>query len=189
MELQNLIKKRRSVRRFKQNKISKEELLTISEAACFAHSLGNRQRLRYLLACENKELECIYRHSSLGLISNGEQGLTPLKNAPPVYILICCDHPDSKINFADAGAAFQNMALSALELKISLFWIHAFSSDAIKRDLQLKQDIIAIIALGQPAENPIAIHIDTSEAADYINLDNKHTRTPKFKPSSLISFL
>ena len=163
--------------------------MTISEAACFAHSLGNRQRLSYLLVSEDEALECIYRHSSLGLISNGELGLTPAEQAPPAYILICCDNADSKFNFADAGAAFQNMALSALELKLALFWIHAFSNQAIKRELQLEHDILAVIALGQPAENPVAIHIDKNEASDYINLDNKHTRTPKFKPSSLISFL
>lgn len=188
MELQDIIKKRRSARRFKQDKLSRQTLLAVSEAGCFAHTLCNRQVLRFVIIENEQALNNLYKHCSLGLASAGEKGLTPQEYAPPAYIVICSDNKSPE-NYADAGAAFQNMALSGMEEKLALFWIHAFSEKALRRDLNISQEILAVIAIGYPTETPSAQHIALDEAQNHLNLDGSLKKVTKFKPSSLITWL
>lgn len=189
MNLQDLIKKRRSVRRFRQEQIAKQDLHTILESATYAHSLGNRQILRFLVTQNTEKLDIIFKHTSLGIISNGEAGLSKEEFAPPAYILVCCDCTPSNAAYADLGSAFQNMALSAGELNLNLFWIHAFSEKTLQKELHIDSNIVAVLAIGSPAENPTACHVDPHELQDYVAFQERHQKTPKLKPSHLIKWL
>ena len=189
MNLLDLIKKRRSVRRFRQEDFNKEDLLTVLESATYAHSLGNRQALRFLVTTDPDKLNIIYNHTSLGMISDGEAGLTASEFAPTAYIIVCSQTTPSSAIFADLGAAFQNMALCATEVNLSLFWIHAFSDKTLKKELQINHHILAVLALGIPAENPSACHVEPHEMQDYVSFQDRHQKTPKLKPSHLIKWL
>ena len=79
MDFLELMKKRRSIRKFKQEAIPKEGLLNLIEPACFAHSLCNRQSLRFWIVMDPQRADFIYQHSSLGSVSDGEGGLTTEK--------------------------------------------------------------------------------------------------------------
>ena len=190
MDFLELIKKRRSIRKFKQTPVNRESLLTLIETACFAHTLCNRQRLRYWIVLEPQKVDFIFQHSSLGWVTDGEEGLTTEKFAPPAYIAITTDGASCNADFADAGSAFQNMAIMSMELQLGLFWIHAFSGEIIKNFLQVpeEQTIMALIAVGHPAETPVAINIDPSEAEQYFNKKDKAQKVPKLKTKYMVSW-
>lgn len=190
MDFLELMKKRRSIRKFKQEAISKEQLLNLIEPACFAHSLCNRQALRYWIVMAPQRADFIYQHSSLGSVADGENGLTPEKFAPPSYIIVSTIGEPGNADFADAGAAFQNISIMSMQMNLGLFWIHAFSGKIIKSFLNLpeEQTIMAIIAVGRPAENPIAINIDPTEVNQFFNSNEKVQKVPKLKTKYLIDW-
>jgi nitroreductase len=190
MDFLDLNKKRRSIRRFKQDEVKREDLLNLIEVACFAHSVCNRQSLRYMIIMDKAKVNDIYEHSSLGLVIKGEAGLTEKEFAPPAYILVMAQGSPSHIDFADAGASFQNMALMAMELKLGLFWIHAFAGDVLKKSLQVpaEQKIISIIAVGKPAETPMAVSVAPGEGEKFYDSSDKHQKVPKLRSQYMVSW-
>jgi nitroreductase len=190
MDLLALIKKRRSIRKFKSKSLSRESLLNLIEAACFAHSICNRQRLHFWIITDPQIVDVVYQHSCIGSPHDGDTGLTPANAAPPVYIAISVKGAPSNADHADVGAAYQNMALMSLELGLGLFWIHAFSEEMIKgfSPISEEQSILSLVAVGAPAENPVAINIDPSEAEHYYNLNETHTTIPKLKTKYMVSW-
>ena len=59
MDLLALIKKRRSIRKFKSKSLSRESLLNLIEAACFAHSICNRQRLHFWIITDPQIVDVV----------------------------------------------------------------------------------------------------------------------------------
>ncbi|MCM8535279.1 MAG: nitroreductase family protein [Lentisphaeraceae bacterium] len=190
MDLLDLIKKRRSIKKFKQKPVERESLLNLIETACFSHSICNRQNIRYWVVQDPAKVDFVYQHSSLGWVIDGEDGLTDEKFAPPAYIAVTVPGSASHADYADAGAAFQNMALMSLQTQLGLFWIHAFSEEILKSFLNLpeEQTIIALIAVGHPAESPVAINIDPVDADKFFNLKDKAQKVPKLKTKYIVSW-
>lgn len=190
MDILDLIKKRRSIRRFKQEVLKREDLLNLIEVACFAHSVCNRQSLRYMIVMDREKVKKIYENSSLGMVSKGEEGLTPPEFAPTAYILITAMGSPSHLDYADAGASFQNMGLVAVEMNLGIFWLHAFAGDILHEALNVpeEQTLIAIVAVGRPAENPVAISIDPGEQEKYNFPNDKNNKIPKLKSKYMVSW-
>lgn len=190
MDILDIIKKRRSIRRFKQEVLKREDLLTLIEVACFAHSVCNRQSLRYMIVMDREKVRNIFENSSLGLVAQGEEGLTEEAQAPTAYILITSQGSPSHIDYADAGASFQNMGLVAMQLNLGLFWLHAFASEILHETLNVpeEQSILSIIAVGRPAQSPIAVSIDPEEKEKYNDPSEKNNKVPKLKPQHMVSW-
>lgn len=190
MDILDLIKKRRSVRRFKQEVLKREDLLTLIEVACFAHSVCNRQSLRYMIVMDREKVKTIFENSSLGLVAQGEEGLCKESEAPTAYILITAQVSPSHIDYADAGASFQNMGLVAMQLNLGIFWIHAFADEVLHGALNVPQDqnIISIIAVGRPAQTPTAVSVDPEEKQQYNDSGDKNNKVPKLKSKYMVSW-
>ena len=190
MDILDTIKKRRSIRRFKQQVLKREDLLTLIEVACFAHSVCNRQSLRYMIIMEREKVKKVYENSSLGMVAQGEDGLIPEEQAPTAYIVISTEGSPSHIDYADAGSSFQNMGLVAMQLGLGLFWLHAFASEILQEALNMpeEQTIMAIVGVGIPAETPIAVSIDPNEQEKYNEPGEKNNKVPKLKPKYMVSW-
>ncbi|MHA1974506.1 MAG: nitroreductase family protein, partial [Candidatus Hodarchaeales archaeon] len=59
MELLELIKKRRSVRSYKNDKIAENDIETLLEAARWAPSAGNRQPVEIIVVKSHKQKELL----------------------------------------------------------------------------------------------------------------------------------
>jgi nitroreductase len=190
MDFVDLNKKRRSVRHFKQETLKREELLDLVDAASFAHSIGNRQSLRYLIVTEKSKVNDIFENSSLGLVNQGEAGLVESDFSPGSYILTLGQRSPSHVDFADAGASFQNMALVGMEMNIGLFWIHAFAAEILQKTLEIpsEQTIINVIAVGRPAEIPVVVSITPGEEEQYYDSAEKFQKISKLRGQYLVSW-
>ncbi len=190
MDTLNLIKKRRSIRKFKQELIKKEDLLALIEAASFAHSVCNRQALRYYIITDPEKVKLIFENSSMGMVSRGEEGFTLYENSPTCYIIFTTFGTPSHLDFADAGASFQNMGLLSSELNLGLFWLHAFANELLhdKLEIDLNYSILTIIAVGKPNENPVAVAIEPTEREKYNYPTDKNNKIPKLKTKHLINW-
>ena len=83
--LRDLILKNRSTRKYHQEvPVSRETLMELIDMARLSPSGGNRQLLKYYIACEPEKNDIIYRQIGLG-------GSPPEGERPSAYIIVLND--------------------------------------------------------------------------------------------------
>ncbi len=160
MSVYDLIKNRRSIRRFEQKAVSEELLRQCVDAARLAPSGANMQPLKYKIVNEPELVQQIFEQTKWA-------GYLPDRNstaeeAPTAFIAVCVDTDIKKAeDFCEIGAAAQNIFLTALEQGIGGCWLGAINKPEISRILQIEPPLKlhTVIALGYPAEQ--------SETAEY----------------------
>ncbi len=155
MEVYEAIKKRRSVRNFKEDPFPDELLFQLLEAARFAPTAGNVQPWKFFLV-RNKEVQGKLAEAALG-----QSWMT----TPPVIIVVCAEPARSAASYGkrgstlyalqDTAAAVENILLCAVEKGLACCWVGAFREEIVARVLGLdtqKIRPVAMIPIGYPAE-------------------------------------
>lgn len=123
------IKSRRSVRKFKEDKIKEEELLAILDAAIHAPS-GHNDQPWHFTVIENKEmLERINMEAKEEMIKSEEEWICKigkssrniLHDAPT--LIIVSGRSDTYSPLIDASAATENLMIAATSLNIGTCWV------------------------------------------------------------------
>lgn len=158
MGIYETILNRRTIRKFRQEKISRESLEKFVNAARHAPSAANIQPLKYIIVDQEDEVNQVFGHvrwagyiAPHGTPSEGEK--------PVAFIVILIDTDIKKDNYEmDVGAAAQNIFLTAWEEGIGTCWMGAVDKDAVRRILKIdgRYIINTVVALGYMAENPVA---------------------------------
>ncbi|MDQ0362395.1 nitroreductase family protein [Breznakia pachnodae] len=124
-----VIRKRRSVRKFKNHQISKEQLETILEAGLLAPY--SEEDSLFFTVVQNKEkideLNVLAKQAAIDLEVEGLSDLGQVEGfhslfEAPTYILVSAKQESSSPGI-DAGAAIQNMVLSAESMGLSSCWL------------------------------------------------------------------
>jgi len=146
-ELLDLIKRRRSVRRFAQRPIPDEMLNDILEAGRWAPSGANMQPRRFLVVTRKDLLRAIAELSHFGPIKSGH-----VAESVALIMLLGDSKTISTTVALDCAIAGTNMTLVATASGIGSCWIGAFEEENIKRLLSVPEryDIVAMIAFGYP---------------------------------------
>lgn len=184
-----MVKKRRSIRQFKDQPVSKEDLVSLVDTAHYAPSYANLQVLRYILVHSSEKILELAQNSLLAL-----PGIKLKESAtiPGAYIALTAPQGISKNVYFEAGAVFQNVAHHALELGLGTCWIQTYPEKKVAEILDLEEDrqLLGLIALGYPAENPIAENTTVSLTFEDLKVSsNNYTRVPKLNSKYLISWL
>lgn len=160
MSVYDLIKKRRSIRRFEQRPIAEELLRGFVDAARLAPTGANLQPLKFKIVNDAELCRQIFAQTKwAGYLPDWNP---TEKEAPTAYIAVCVDMEIKKAeDFCDIGAAAQNIFLTAQEQGIAACWLGAINKPEISRILHIEAPIKlhTVIALGYPAEQ--------SETAEY----------------------
>ncbi len=138
MELFELIKKRRSIRKYDPAKpITDEQVNKILEAAIWAPSAGNTQCWRFFVV-RNPEVK-----EELAV----KAGHQPFINDAPVVIVVCADLNHLGRSYGsrgretyaiqDTAAAIENMLLTITDMGLSTCWIGAFDEEKAVKILRL----------------------------------------------------
>lgn len=153
MELDQAIKNRRSIRKFKDIPIEMDKIAKIIDAARRAPSSGNLQNWRFIIIQDKEKISKIadacYHQTWI--------------NKAPVIIAVCGIQDKTKQFYGERGimyahqntaAAIQNILLTAYDLELSACWVGAFSDDEINLILEIpeKAQVHAIIPMGYPDE-------------------------------------
>jgi nitroreductase len=144
MKIIDVIRRRRSIRKFKKKEVRAEAIKVVLDAGRWAPTAGNRQPLRFLVLSNEEEREIAarlyveaYKKEAEDLL-NREDADKYYKNPfevkkkilnmldllekqlkdPPFIILICADTRISRSYIFEAGLAAQNIMLSAWELNL-----------------------------------------------------------------------
>mgnify|MGYP004614672819 CR=1 FL=1 len=150
MSFIEIAKKRYSVRSYKKQKVEKEKLEKILEAAHVAPTAANLQPIHLVVVQE-------------------EEGLAKVNKAAntygaPLVIIACADHKKAwvrpfdhkKTTDIDASILTDHMMLQATELGLGSVWICYFKPDVLMKELQLPEGLepINILAIGYSDEEP-----------------------------------
>ena len=156
-EFLEIIRTRRSCRRYRPEQITDEELKLVLEAGTYAPTSRGLQA-PYIVAVQNKE-----QLAQLAAMNAEVMGVTsnPYYDAP-TYVLVLAP-ADARNPIQDGSCILENMMLAAPALGLASCWIHReremFEMPEAKELLAawgLPQDLTGIgaLALGYPAEEP-----------------------------------
>ena len=143
-----LIKTRRSCRKYKAQQVADADLRSIVEAGLYAPS-GHGQQGPVVVAVQNdamKERLARMNAAVMGVSSN------PYYNAPTLLLVFAPE--DNANSFQDASCTLQNMMLAAHALGLATCWINRehqmFMTDegkALMREMGLPEGLMGIGAL------------------------------------------
>jgi len=153
------IKKRHSVRKFKDKSVDKDIILSIAEAARLSPSACNAQPWRFVVVTDKPLLKDIVDKGMGGIVPN-----TWALSAPVIIIgcavLNIVTHRIGEtvkgIHYhqIDLGIAMEHMVLRATEMGLGTCWIGWFKERKIKKMLNIPKGwkIISLLAMGYPQD-------------------------------------
>lgn len=151
MELMDVIKQRRSIRKYKTTPVPEKDIDYVLEAARLAPSWANRQCWRYIVVTDE---------ALKGRITQRDWAAQA-----PVVIVGCADptkagDKDGKPYYMlDVGISMEHLILAATERGLGTCWIGGqFDEKTVKEALNVPRDIrvVALTPLGYPDEAPAA---------------------------------
>lgn len=150
MEFMEVVRRRRSIRKYRPDPIPQAKLDHILEAARLAPSWGNGQCWTFVVVTDTK-----LRHEL------GEAGNTWIADAP-VIIAACADPKHSGVKedqdyyLLDIGIAMEHLVLAAADQGLGTCWIGRFDEARAKKALGVPGNVrvVALTPVGYPDEEP-----------------------------------
>lgn len=150
MNVLDVIKTRKSVRKYLDKPIEDEKLMTVFEAGRFAPSASNRQEWRFVIVRD---------HGTRRRLAEAANGQAFVGEAP--VMIVACAETDGHIMSCgqlcypiDVAIALDHMTLAAVELGLGTCWIGAFNEKKVKEILDIPEQIrvVALMPIGYPAD-------------------------------------
>jgi len=164
VKVYDLILKRRTIRRFKQQKIDDALLKKIINAGRLAPSGANLQPLEFIVVNDPELVELVFpKVKWAGYIAPA--GDPPEGSRPVAYIIVLINTAiKPRHGEVDAAAAIENMILTALDDGIGSCWMGAIDREQLRMMLSIppKYDIDSVLALGYPDESPVIEDMENS---------------------------
>lgn len=137
-------KKRYSCRAYKQDKVEKEKLELILEAAHVAPTGANRQPHKLIVVQNNESLKKVSNAADI--------------YGAPLAIVVCADESKAwkrpfdgkRLTDIDASIVTDHMMLQATELGLGTVWVCYFKPDVLKHELNIPDNLepINILVIG-----------------------------------------
>lgn len=145
MEFMEVVRKRRSIRKYKPDPLPEDVLSQILEAARLAPSAGHRQPWHFIVVKDDETKEKL--------------GISSWATEAPVVIVGCADTQarGEPMCFIDVAIAFEHIVLAAANFGLGTCWIGRLNAgDTIKKALGIPEHVrvIAVTPLGYPDETP-----------------------------------
>lgn len=177
------ITERRSIRKYKNEPVSMNDIETILQAGIYAPSAKNRQPWKFYVYSENKKRELldvmesglIRERDVRRLLPNSHHGLSDAFNTLRIMreapILIIVENTNGKSPYTEIdvdsrvteicdtlsiGASIQNIILTATELGYGTLWIAntCFAYEELVKFANIEGQLVGAILLGVSNEKP-----------------------------------
>jgi nitroreductase len=147
MDFFEVVRTRRSIRKYLKEPIPSDKLEMIFEAARLAPSAANRQPWRFVVV-QDANLK-----KALATAANNQ---TFLSDAAAIVVAVSDPEVSPRWCERDPMIAIEHMALAAAALGYGTCWIGAFDEDAVKHLLKIpaRMRVIALLPIGTPNEAP-----------------------------------
>ena len=154
MELNHVIKSRRSVRHYKQRLPDWRDILESLDAARYAPMAGNNYTPRFILVSDPDKIRKITSACQQAFVGTAK------------YIVVVCSHMErTLLSYGpqaehwirqQSGAAIQNFLLKLTEKGLSTCWIGYFVEKIVKDALKIPEEMAveAVFPIGYEFEKP-----------------------------------
>lgn len=157
MEFSEVILSRRSIRSFKSDNVSDDNIKKFIRAATYAPSSGNRQPWHFYVVKDVLVKNRIYEKACH----------QELIQSAPILLAVCVDLSENNkvygereklYNIQDTAAAVQNILLSATDMGLGSCWCGDFDESSLKEILNMNDERVpvAIVAIGYAGFEPMA---------------------------------
>lgn len=180
MEFYDVVKNRKSIRKYMSKKVPEDVLDRILEAARWAPSWKNGQCTRYIIVDDPALMPKVVS----GMVVNW---------GAPMFIVACADPANSghkngmDYYLVDLAISMEHLVLAAAAEGLGTCWIGAmFNEASVKNALSIPDNmkVVAVTPLGYPEENGLksmvsttirmAVHADTRKPVGEIAFRNKY---------------
>lgn len=170
MELLKAVLGRRSIRKFTDKEVDREDIVEIIKAGTWAPTAGNMQSWRFFVVSDPSVKEELWRAC---------RNQNHVKDASHV-IVVCYDRNpayrtygrrgEERYAIQETAAATQNLMLRAHELGLGTCWVGAFDDRAVAEVLELEDNIkpVVVVPVGYPNESPKGKRKDIKELAKFV---------------------
>jgi len=156
MDIFQVIRDRRSIRKYQDTPVEDEKIEQVLDAARLAPSWKNMQCWRFLVLREQAD-----RTKLLAAIPDDNPGKKAIA-AAPVVIIVCADPAESDVEngieyyIADTAIAFEHLCLTAHALGLGTCWMGWYNEDQIRNAFNIPDGIriVGLTPLGYPNQEP-----------------------------------
>lgn len=156
MDIFQVVRDRRSIRKYKDTPVEVEKIEQILDAARLAPSWKNLQCWRFLVLSEEGN-----KRRVLEAFPESNPGTKAIASAP-VVIVVCANPAESDVEngipyfVADTSIAFEHLCLAAHALGLGTCWMGWYDEEHVKLSLGIPPDIriVGITPLGYPDQEP-----------------------------------
>jgi len=156
MDIFQVIKDRRSIRKYTDRPVEREKIEQVLEAARQAPSWKNRQCWRFLVLQDAAKKQAI-----LDAFPDDNPGKKAIALAPAV-IVVCADPDESGVEngieyyIADTAIAFTHLCLAAHAIGLGTCWMGWYDEASIREALVIPGGlrVVGITPIGYPDQEP-----------------------------------
>lgn len=171
MELKEAIKKRRSIRKFKNTKVPSEKIRDLINCARLAPSAKNRQPWKFLIIkgeVKNKIADIMIKKEKSSItsferkmynVNSSVMATARIIKEAPILILVLKSYDDNWIigDSLSIGGAIEHICLRATDLGLGSLWIRdiVYTQKEIAKLVEYDDmELISAISIGYPDEKP-----------------------------------
>lgn len=183
MEFYDVVRDRKSIKKFKNTPINTDKLARMINAAMMSPSWKNNTSYKFILVDEKNKLEQISK-SIMNKDNSAEQSIL---DAPMTAIIVADPNASGIVEnkeyyLVDSAIAMEHFILSATNEGYGTCWIAAVDEDMIKKALSIPQNykVVAITPIGEIAESKD--HYDKKAIKDFVfsnTWDNSYSENTK----------
>jgi len=146
LDVQEAIRKRRSIRKYRSKPIPNEKLQLLLEAARLAPSGGNRQPWRFVV---------VKKPSTKRALAQATHGYQFIADAGVIVAALGDPQASPRWFKQDPMTA---VVLTATSLGLGTCWVGGFDEDEVKRVLKIPETlaVVVLLPIGVPDESPPA---------------------------------
>jgi len=157
MDIEQIIYKKRTIRRFNQEPIPIDILKKLIDFARMAPMGNNIQSLEYIIIIDNKVREKLFPLVAwAGSLPKDER--VPEENRRPMgYIIVLVNTKIKKEPTSEIGAAIENILLGAVSYGLGACWMGSIDRKQIREllDISNEYEISYVISIGYPDEESV----------------------------------
>lgn len=154
MDIEEVVFKRRSIRRFKQNPIPIEILKKLIDYGRVAPMGGNVQCIEYIIITDPNIRDKFFPLVSWAASLPEIERIPEVGRRPTAYIVVLMNTQIKKGGEADVGAAVENILLGAVNYGLGACWMGSINRDKIRELFKISEyyQVAYVISLGYPDE-------------------------------------
>lgn len=164
--------------------VARRQLETIASVNTRIPSAKNKQTLRFKLVCREDGADKVFAAVRFGGISKDFPLPVP-GTEPEAFIVVCCTGEETASVDIDLGISLQSMMLKAVEIGLNGIILRMIDREALKRDLGLQYEPVAVCAFGKGIEHIELKPVAEGESLHYYRENGTHF-VPKLTMKDLI---